>query len=79
MCDEKLDELLAVLRVEVRAAPVSTVCGGSRGNTFEQYLQARMMARLKGAKPLWLPLGLLISLRVVLLGGTLSIFMLTWR
>ena len=42
------------------------------------YQQARTLARLKGAAPPWLPLSLLISLLVVLFGGTLSIFMLTW-
>jgi uncharacterized membrane protein YidH (DUF202 family) len=43
------------------------------------YQQARTLARLKGAKPPWLPPALLISLLVVLLGGTLWILMLTWR
>jgi putative membrane protein len=43
------------------------------------FQQARALARIKGAEPPWFPLALLISLLVVLLGGTLSIFMLTWR
>ena len=41
------------------------------------YQQARALARLKGAEPPWLPLALLISLLVILLGG-LAIFMLAW-
>lgn len=43
------------------------------------YQQARVLARLKGAEPPWMPLAMLISLLVVLLGGMLSIFMLAWR
>ena len=40
--------------------------------------QARALTRLKGAKPSWFPLALLMSLLVVLLGGTLLMFMLAW-
>lgn len=42
------------------------------------YQQARTLARLKGAAPPLLPLALLVSLLVILLGGIMSIFMLAW-
>ena len=42
------------------------------------FRQARTLARIKGVDPPWLPLALLMSLLVVLLGTTLSVFMLTW-
>jgi putative membrane protein len=41
--------------------------------------QTRALARLKGARPPWLPLTLLMSLLVVFLGGMLLTFMLAWR
>jgi uncharacterized membrane protein YidH (DUF202 family) len=43
------------------------------------FQQARTLARLRGTKPPWLPPAMLISSLVVLLGGTLSILLLTWR
>jgi putative membrane protein len=43
------------------------------------YRQARALARLKGSETPWLPSALLISLLVIVLGITVSIFMLTWR
>lgn len=43
------------------------------------YRQARILARLKGCEPPWVPPALLISLLVVMLGCILSIFMLSWR
>lgn len=41
------------------------------------YQQARELARIKGVTPPWLPLALLMSLLVVLLGVALSALMLT--
>lgn len=46
--------------------------------TIVYFQQARALARLKGAEPPWLPLAMLVSLLVILLGGTLSILMLIW-
>ena len=46
--------------------------------TIVYFQQARALARLKGIEPPWLPLALLISLLVVLLGGALSTLMLIW-
>lgn len=43
------------------------------------FQEMRVLARIKGAKPRWLPLALLASLLVVLLGGTLTILILAWR
>ena len=42
------------------------------------YQQARALARLMGAEPPLLPLALLVSLLVILLGGIGAIFMLAW-
>lgn len=43
------------------------------------YQQARALARLKGVVSLKLPLALLISLLVILLGSILAVFMLAWN
>ncbi len=42
------------------------------------FRQSRDLARLKGTEPPWLPPALLISLLVIVLGGTLSILLLAW-
>lgn len=47
--------------------------------SVEYYRQACRLARIKGGTPPWLPPALLVSSLVILLGGSLSILLLTWN